>query len=44
VVDVLHKAESTQEQSDEALQRFVEGFSSPRRSPVLHSPSEHGLD
>ena len=44
MVDVLHKAESTQEQSDEALQRFVEGFSSPRRSPVLHSPSEHGLD
>jgi hypothetical protein len=32
------------QQSDEALQRFADGFSSPRRSPVLHAPSEHGLE
>jgi uncharacterized protein len=34
----------TLEQSDEALQRFVDGFASPPRSPVLHLPSEHGLE
>ena len=43
MTDVLHKTELTHEQS-EILQRFVEGFSWPRRSPVLHSPSEYGLD
>ena len=30
--------------SDRALQAFVDGFASPPRSPVFHSPSEHGLD
>ena len=40
----LERTASTDEQSDEALQRFVDGFSSPPRSPVLHSPSEHGLE
>jgi pimeloyl-ACP methyl ester carboxylesterase len=44
MTDALHKTDLTQKQSDEVLQRFVDGFSSPRRSPVLHSPSEHGLD
>jgi hypothetical protein len=41
---VLDKTESTQEQADAALQRFVDGFSSPPRSPVLHWPSEHDLE
>jgi hypothetical protein len=41
---VVDKTESTQEQADAALQRFVDGFSSPPRSPVLHWPSEHGLE
>jgi len=41
---VLDKPESTLDQADAALQRFADGFSSPPRSPVLHSPSEHGLE
>jgi hypothetical protein len=41
---LVDKPESTQEQIEEALQRFADGFSSPRRAPVLHSPSEHGLE
>jgi uncharacterized protein len=41
---VLGKIEPSQEQDDAALQRFVDGFSSPPRSPVLHSPAEHGLE
>jgi hypothetical protein len=44
MTEVADKTESTQEQADEALRRFADGFSSPPRSPVLHSPSEHGLD
>ena len=40
----VHKAELNKDRSDDVLQRFVDGLSSPRRSPVLHSPSEHGLD
>jgi len=44
MTDVLDKTESNQGQADEALQRFADGFSSPPRSPVLHSPSEHGLE
>jgi hypothetical protein len=43
MTDVKEKTESTKQQNDEALQRFADGFSSPPRSPVLHSPSEHGL-
>jgi pimeloyl-ACP methyl ester carboxylesterase len=42
--DVLHKGQSTKEQSDKALQAFVDGFASPPRSPVFHLPSEQGLD
>ena len=34
----------TQEQSDELLQRFADGFSYLRRAPVLHSPSECALE
>jgi uncharacterized protein len=44
VTDVLDKTEPSQEQTDEALRRFADGFSSPPRSPVLHSPSEHDLE
>jgi hypothetical protein len=40
---VLDQTESGPQQSDKALERFADGFSWPRRSPVLHSPSEHGL-
>ena len=36
--------ELAQQHGDEALQRFVDAFSSPPRSPVLHSPSEQGLE
>ena len=34
----------TQKQSDELLQRFADGFSYLRRSPVLHPPSEYSLE
>jgi dienelactone hydrolase len=44
MTDVLDKTEPSQKQSDAALQRFTDGFSSPPRSPVLHWPSEHGLE
>ena len=44
MTDVQDKTGSAQEQADEALQRFADGFSWLRRSPVLHWPSEHGLD
>jgi pimeloyl-ACP methyl ester carboxylesterase len=41
---VQDKTESAQEEADEALRRFADGFSWLRRAPVLHSPSEHGLE
>ena len=41
---VQDKTETAQEQADEALRRFADGFSWLRRAPVLHSPSEHGLE
>ena len=41
---VQEKIDSSQAKSDAALQRFVDGFSSPPRSPVLHWPSEHDLE
>ena len=44
MIDIQNKTESVKEQADEALQRFADGFSWLRRSPVLHWPSEHGLD
>jgi hypothetical protein len=44
MTDVLDKTEPSQEQANAALQRFADGFSSPPRSPVLHSPSEHDLE
>jgi hypothetical protein len=34
----------TREQSDEALERFSDGFISNLRAPVLHWPSEVGLE
>ena len=40
---VQNKVDSSQAQLDEALQRFANGFSWVRRSPVLHLPSERGL-
>ena len=44
MTDVQDTARPAQEQTDQALQRFANRFSSPRRSPVPHWPSEHGLD
>jgi uncharacterized protein len=44
MTDVQGKTESAQERADEALRRFADGFSWLRRAPVLHSPSEHGLE
>jgi uncharacterized protein len=44
MTDVMDKTETSHEQTDAALQRFTDGFSSPPRSPVLHSPSEHDLE
>ena len=44
MTDVQDKTAPAQEQADEALQRFADGFSWLRRAPVLHSPSEHGLE
>jgi pimeloyl-ACP methyl ester carboxylesterase len=44
VTTIEEKPTLTSEQSDELLQRFADGFSTPRRSPVLHSPSEQGLE
>src|ERR1700758_2517032 len=44
MTDVQDQAGSSQAQLDEALQRFLDGFASPPRSPVFHSPSEHGLE
>jgi len=32
------------EQIDDILDRFADGFSQQQRSPVLHSPSDQGLD
>ena len=43
MTDVQDKTTLTREQSDEALQRFADGFSWLRRAPVHRSPSEHGL-
>ena len=43
LADAQDKTAPAEEQADEALQRFTDGFSWLRRSPVLHSPSEHGL-
>ena len=45
MTDVQDTTAPTREQkSEEALQRFTDGFASPPRSSVLHSPSEHGLE
>jgi hypothetical protein len=44
VTHVQDKTESPQEQADEALRRFADGFRWLRRAPVLHSPAEHSLD
>ncbi len=44
MTDVQHRAVSAQEQTDEALQRFADGFAVLPRSPVLSSPSDYGLE
>jgi hypothetical protein len=43
MADAAQTAGSAKQDSDKALQAFVDGFASPPRSPVFHSPSEHGL-
>ena len=40
----VHDPAAARKQDHEALERFADGFSSPRRSPVLHWPSEQGLE
>jgi hypothetical protein len=40
MTDVQDKIDS-QAQIDEMLQRFADGFSYLRRSPILHTPAEH---
>jgi hypothetical protein len=44
MTNVQDQPHSSQAQRDEALHRFVDGFSSPPRSPILHWPSEHDLE
>jgi serine aminopeptidase S33 family len=44
MTDVQDKTDSSQAQIDQALQRFADGFSYLRRSPILHTPAEHGLN
>ncbi len=44
MTDVQDTTGSAREQAGEELRRFADGFSWLRRAPVLHSPSEHGLD
>jgi uncharacterized protein len=44
MTDVHDRTGPARIQDDEALERFADGFSSPRRSPVLHWPSEQGLE
>ena len=44
MTDVQEKTNLTREQSDEALHRFTDGFISGLRAPVLHWPSEVGLE
>ena len=41
---VQERIDSSQAQADAALQSFADGFSWLRRAPVLHSPSEYGLE
>jgi pimeloyl-ACP methyl ester carboxylesterase len=42
--DVQDKIDSSQVKIDETLQRFADGFSYVRRSPILHTPAEYGLE
>ena len=44
MTDIQDRTGSSREQADEALQRFADGFSYLRRSPVLHSLAKRGLD
>ena len=44
MTEVRDEIDSSQAQTDETLHRFADGFSWVRRAPVLHSPSEHGLE
>jgi len=41
---IQDRVSPSQAETDEALHRFVDGFASPPRAPVFHSPSEHGLE
>ncbi len=44
MTDLQDRAVSTQEQSDEALRRFADGFAVLPRSALLYSPSAYGLE
>src|SRR5580700_2454713 len=44
MTNVQDKIDSSQVKIDETLQRFADGFSYLRRSPILHTPAEDGLE
>jgi hypothetical protein len=44
MTDVQDRFGPSQAETDEMLQGFLDCFASPPRSPVFHSPSEHGLE
>lgn len=44
MTDANDKVDSFEAEIDKLLQPFADGFSYLRRSPVLHMPSEHGLE
>src|SRR5580658_6920560 len=44
MTNVQDKIDSSRVKIDETLQRFADGFSYLRRSPILHTPAEDGLE
>ncbi len=44
MTDVQDEIASSQVKIDETFQRFADGFSYLRRSPILHTPAEFGLE
>lgn len=42
--EIMTERTMTEERAEQVLQDTVEGFGTPPRSPVLHAPSEQGLD
>ena len=44
MTNVQDKIDSSEVKIDETLQRFADGFSYLRRSPILHTPAEDGVE